>query len=488
MQSHLDFNLLRQRLNSDLSLKDHIEDLLAHMQYSEYDLVLYMEEQNVWIGTKPPPPAGYQPGSGSVEFGLFLFWMNNPAYINSGVTKLALIAFMLVLNHYQLSLPATLMDTQNYDVLSQNNLVYTDGSILGTGEYETYDQGWFTAFFNLVITVIMYGNYNGGTIPAPPSGTLQPIQLTGASPGQVVIAMTGDWGASDASSVAVMNQLIALKPDYIIHLGDVYYSGSPNQKDYPDYYTHDEEINKLLDAWPGGYTGKSFALNSNHEMYSGANGLFTDILRANNSPFTAQGGLSFFALQYGGWTLLGLDSAYSASIEQAYMYGSIGGVGGPQGKAVAAMGLDPSQVIVLTHHNGFDFACSPDVQSYYQPFWNDVNGILGGDPYAWYWGHVHNGIVYAQPVSFGGFSTQTYCRCLGHGSLPFANATELGSNTNVAWYETNALPGQSGKLVSNGFTLLTLQSDNDVVNGITEAFYDISDASQPVWQKQIYGT
>ncbi|MEZ4875196.1 MAG: hypothetical protein R2793_07065 [Flavobacteriaceae bacterium] len=33
-----------------------------------------------------------------------------------------------------------------------------------------------------------------------------------------------------------------------------------------------------MNLWPSAWNGKSFTLNSNHEMYSGANGLYYDAL------------------------------------------------------------------------------------------------------------------------------------------------------------------------------------------------------------------
>ena len=64
---------------------------------------------------------------------------------------------------------------------------------------------------------------------------------------------------------ASRSALADLKPDHTIHLGDIYYAGAEN-----------EVRNKFLALWPAGTSpsAPSFALNGNHEMYSGGVGYF----------------------------------------------------------------------------------------------------------------------------------------------------------------------------------------------------------------------
>ena len=80
--------------------------------------------------------------------------------------------------------------------------------------------------------------------------------------------------------------------DYIVHLGDVYYAG-----------TTGEESGNFVDLWPKAYaSGNSFTLNSNHEMYYGANGYFKTAL-GSGAPFAHQKNTSYFALTYGDWVV-----------------------------------------------------------------------------------------------------------------------------------------------------------------------------------------
>lgn len=476
---------IKQLINRDAVTLSILKELIDFLPDCEYQLISFMIEQGVWQGAKPVFPPDYS--EGTVELGLFLYWLNNPGQLDLSQfspSEQVAISF-LILGLYEL-LPATNMTDANAAFFKNNELIYTDGGVLSTKKYATYDQGWFFAFLNLIESVMRNLWYNGGVFPTtkPPR-----IPLAGAVPNTVSIAILGDWGTGDATARAVMAAVTSLKPDYIVHVGDVYYAGTPNvsSPNSSHYFALGEETINLLDVWPSSYAGRSFTLNSNHEMYSGANGYFFEALRAQvngkGSFFSAQEGSSCFTLQYGGWTILGLDTAFMSSCIDAFMTGSIGGSAGTQGQWIQSMGLNPATTIVLTHHNGF----APDCSSA-SPLWAEIRSALKGDPFAWYWGHVHNGIVYNAPITIPsipkqpGLTTNTLTRCLGHAALPYGIAA-LNKNT-VAWNETNAQPAPSKELY-NGFAVLTLTTDGArQLNGITESFYDLS-TNKPVWTKKL---
>src|SRR6266851_5421986 len=73
----------------------------------------------------------------------------------------------------------------------------------------------------------------------------------------------GKWEALDGGWLEAFGNYILLKLGKItIHLGDVYYSG-----------TQDEESGNFVSDWTPAKRG-ALMLNSNHEMYDGANGYF----------------------------------------------------------------------------------------------------------------------------------------------------------------------------------------------------------------------
>lgn len=316
-----------------------------------------------------------------------------------------------------------------------------DGVIWGTGKYEQLDPGW-TEAFAVFLESLIAGKHQFMVNPA-----------TVAVPDKVEIGLAGDWGTGDwrsasnpAPSANVARNMTVLKPDLTIHLGDVYYAGTGAQ-----------EQQQFVDLWPKGSIG-SLALNSNHEMYSGANPYFRAIA---GPPFGLQNGCSYFALENANWVIVGLDSAYFSPEDGLYMDGSLSPSGGStQVQFLQAQVAKGKKVIVLTHHNGLS-----DDGSSTTNLWSQVmSGFpTNGGPTYWYWGHKHMAVVYTTQVSKG-----VLCRCCGHGALPWGHASELANNPNVAWYEhRSANDPDIPQRVLNGFAVLSLNGPN-----IQETFYD----------------
>jgi hypothetical protein len=181
--------------------------------------------------------------------------------------------------------------------------VGTDGLISGTGKYQQLDPGWLEAYAASLESLI------GGKHPFMAEPQVVPI------PDTVTIALAGDWGTGDwrtatnpAPSTDARTHMAFPEPDIPVHLGDVYYAG-----------TSDQEQHLLVKLSPSGSKG-SFALNSDHEMYSGAKPYFQAIA---NPPFAQQGGTSYFGLENNNWVIVGLDSAHFADELSLYKEGAL---------------------------------------------------------------------------------------------------------------------------------------------------------------------
>jgi len=303
-----------------------------------------------------------------------------------------------------------------------------DGSLVGVQEYDDLDPGWVESLLKRIAAPkVPFPTHGPGELPTIPI------------PNSTRLAMVGDWGTGDPSSLAIAHQMAVQQTPYTIHLGDVYYAG-----------TEEECRQNFVAPWPVGSTG-SLTLNSNHEMYSGGKGYFT--VNLQSPKFALQRGLSYFALENAQWIIVGLDSAYYAE-DYLFQHGhlddavqlpllrSLGQRARAQGKGL----------ILLSHHQGITETGA------FEPLWQQVTQALADGPetYYWYWGHIHAAIVH-NPVQVG--HQTVYGRCVGHGGIPYAAAKSLTSGaTPVTWFESAVAgdPREPARAL-NGFAVLRLE-------------------------------
>ncbi len=200
---------------------------------------------------------------------------------------------------------------------------------------------------------------------------------------EATIAIVGDWGGGNAAAQAVADRIREIKPDHVIHLGDVYYAGTPK-----------EVQERFLKFWPAPQApGQSLALNSNHEMYSGGFGYFDTTLTQFKQP------ASYFSLASQNWRFIGLDTGYvDHDLNQ------------PQVDWLAAQFQANNQkTILLSHHQLFSAYENTDAShllSRVKPFL-DANQIYG-----WIWGHEHLCVAYQPHMGIKAV-------CLGNGCFPY---------------------------------------------------------------------
>lgn len=404
---------------------------------------------------------------GDYEFGPLLYLLNVelPALGKAGEDILDVLRFF--------GLPDTQITPQLWQqyeaIVAAEGVVAADGSLLVEVDYAVVDFCW-------IIFVIEYVLLKVGEISKYKFGTT-PITVTVPNTqASLTLALVGDWGTGiwqdgarpQAPAQQIMAQIQALQPlpDYIIHLGDVYYAGTQCED---QFIAPCEEKNNFVSLWQAGAKG-TFALNSNHEMYNGGNGYFKDAL--GSSLFQAQQGTSYFALEFQDWLIFGLDSAYYDS-STFFLDGALTDT--DQLGFINNFDLQGKNIMVMTHHNGLSVDGSATTA-----LWTDMCNALGSAPQVWYWGHIHNGIVYSNQSAAG----NTLARCAGHGAIPFGNAYALNNNgvplDSIDYYASTPLPNpdqQQQNRVLNGFALVTLQAGS-----ITEAYYEQGN-TQAVWSK-----
>ena len=266
------------------------------------------------------------------------------------------------------------------------------------------------------------------------------------------LAMMADWGTGlygapvCARSIEADSRLF----DLLLHLGDVYYSG-----------TQSEVRTRFLDKWPKRPEALNRACNANHEMYTGGEGYFRVLLPAFNQP------ASYFALQNDAWLLVGLDSAYEdhdLADDQA----------GWLARIVQAAG--DRRVVLFSHHQPFSLFDSQGPKLV-----TKLGALLAQKKiFAWYWGHEHRCVLYDAHPAWGMIG-----RCIGHGGYPYFrdNLSGLPTADGPMWRRMEAknlvpgaivldapnpyVEGEADKYGANGY--VTLEFDDRRMNEVIHA-------------------
>lgn len=450
--------------------RDEIQSVLEYLKACEADLIQTFQHLESHEGN----PEGLVRGEDTeLEFGAFLYHLFNPAEEHKALVAsehvLGVVSNAILSVAKDLGIaPALTQDLLN-KMMTSNWLVLPGGEILSMTKYNQLDPMWTITGIYYVINKIdpklYYGPY-----PEPQNAYVGTVD---ASQKSLNLAVIGDWGTgvygkfydNQGPAVAVMDAVRALGPDMAVHLGDVYYAGTD------DRLPLHEEQRFLLDQWKTGLDapGTNFAINSNHEMYGAVWGLM-GVALAPDTVFGHQNRAPYFAIHYGQWVIIGLDSArFDPSM--FYMQGALGDAGNTQQKRfVAALDdLSNKKVLVMTHHNPIDYTGESLVQNKKagQALWDGMKEIIGRAPDVWYWGHLHLGVAYNANTVVG--SEGTICRCVGHSAIPYGNA--YGINTNNVDYYAHTSLAEGTKQVQNGFAMLSLRPDGT----FDETFYECTD-------------
>jgi hypothetical protein len=329
----------------------------------------------------------------------------------------------------------------------------------------TCDPGWLSA----MVDWLEY--YWDGQAPQynPPSGdTPAPIPLPppASADGTLRVGVLGDWGTGEPDAIAVLDQLMQEAPDVILHVGDIYYAGTP-----------DECASNFLAPINAARTkyGKPipvYTLAGNHDYYSGGAGFYGMIAKLNEGiPNSTIQSHSFFCLRDDSWQIEGMDTGYNdhdllAVAEDITWLRDDEAAW--HAKQLAAAGS--RRVILLSHHQLFSaFQAIGAAGTAYQNPYLTANlqswSAAGTDIAAWLWGHEHLLEVYASPP-VDGSGLPVLGRCIGHGAFPVFN--DEGFYTP----KTNTVPlapasgfpggfvqtGDEGLIYARGFAMLKLGS------------------------------
>jgi hypothetical protein len=430
----------------------------------------------------PPHKRPMIDSDGDVEFGAIPFWAKNPSQIPYAEDIPSVLLYGLkILDDLGVFPPPTITQSE-YTALTNavkgGYAVGNDGTLWGTMPYGQLNYRWIEAVLNVALVNYGYGKEDFVSTPST-------AQLKGVDDDAIKIAIIGDWGTGEIDAQNVRDAAMNLNPDYLIHLGDVYYTGTPSSPDdLRPFFGMGNEMKHLVDLWPKNMNnGQSYTMNSNHEMYCGAIGLYDDALTA--APFKHQNGCTYFLIENDTYQIFGLDSAYN-SPDWLYMDGALT----PCQIDFVQNNLDISRTtIIMSHHTPFDLTgrkrVCKEVDGKPVSLWQQtLQATAPKIPDYWYFGHIHDGIVYKEPNSNNSKKSSLFegCkpRCTGHASMPYGAPWGLTTSDAKApfgpgdWIDTVEFAAGTPKdkskpngQVKNGFMLITLKP-----TGIVEEFYD----------------
>lgn len=348
-------------------------------------------------------------------------------------------------------------------------------------EQFTYGKpGWQAMFDQYVKYYWAYPHHAGGTPtyrswqdPAYGAGDPQYGAIHWRIPANATVALIGDIGTGTDVAAAVLLGALSFKPDVILHLGDVYYSGTTFE--FAHYYTG------LIEAVfaDQGVDIPVYTLPGNHEYFTGA---VPYLAALDEGRFTRGPGqrqqTSYFSLRSAddGWQFLGMDTSF---------HGHYMGVKAEKlDAALRALHVPPDQAsdpdtppdmvfvrpdevawhrrqladfagrtVLLSHHQLYsanqtvgvaqrtvDGAKDPtdrNRKGVNTRLWEAFGDGFGDPIAAWFWGHEHNlGIFqngYCPPgwlaAESGPWKPVPFGRCVGHSAIPVAT-TELPYQVN----------------------------------------------------------
>jgi hypothetical protein len=304
------------------------------------------------------------------------------------------------------------------------------------------DIGWGEC----VTTYLKY-KLSGGDLPY--RAGLDPVIDLGA---KTKLAIIGDWGTGDAVAVNLLQQVAGLRPDVLIHLGDVYYAGTRNE----------EQINFLnICRQVLGNGVPLFSLCGNHDMYSGGNGYYWLLEQIGQQA-------SYFCLQNADWQFLAMDTGHNdhnpltvaTNMTSLVTQGSWAEEDWLLDKINLA---GARKTVLLSHHqlfspfgsvgsvNGQAYAYNPNLRATFQAVMPQIAW--------WFWGHEHTLAV------FNPYMGLLRGRCVGASAVPvFTDQQSYTSASGLETYGGAALPtwnpngvlGNNGTDYAHAFALMTL--------------------------------
>ena len=259
-------------------------------------------------------------------------------------------------------------------------------------------------------------------------------------PDSCTIALIGDWGTGQQPARTVLDRVAARNPAIVIHMGDIYYSGTQYEAD--NYFL---ALFRTVFESAGRPMPLIYTLSGNHDMYSGGLGYYWLLDQIGQKA-------SFFCLRNNFWNFVGVDTGVNdydpfsvntstpslKDTELTWLHDKIDTAGN-------------ARTVLLSHHPLFSVYERIDSQAINGRFDTQMKDLLPKIT-AWYWAHEHNLVMYEN-------FQDIHARCIGHGAFPVAIG-ELGAPHPDVPFISNVHLGQDGDFYQHGYVIIELANEH----------------------------
>ena len=229
-------------------------------------------------------------------------------------------------------------------------------------------------------------------------------KLDPSTPESLKVAFIADWATGTKLAKNVMRCIADQQPDVVIHLGDVYYSGTKNEM-------QDHFLTIVREYLPA--ETQVFNLAGNHDLYAGGEGYYWLIDELGQPA-------SYFALRNEHWQILAIGAPPE--------------IGSPTGSQYKVPPIDPKEAewhrhkvdtaegrktVMLSHYQLFTASGNIARDQQNRPlalnpvFYSEFESHLANID-VWLWGHEHN------LAAFDPYVGLEKGRCIGSGAMPVA--------------------------------------------------------------------
>lgn len=245
-------------------------------------------------------------------------------------------------------------------------------------------------------------------------------------PERARVAVISDWGTGEPRPQALLRAVAALRPDVVIHLGDIYYSCDAREAA--------AFLADMRAVFPDG-SARVFTLCGNHDMYAGG-APYYGLLDRLGQP------ASFFCLRNANWQFVAMDTGFNdfdpfrEGSTTTWVQDGTAGDGSPTDDRYSELAWHADKLekpggrrtVLMGHHPPFSRhgvirgggTVNERLVKQLAPWLEGVD--------LWLWGHEHCQLVYAP------FAGVERGRCLGAGAIPtlpgerpYDAATDLSS-------------------------------------------------------------